>query len=208
MPYTDIDICSNALAILGTGPISSFTDETSAHAAPMGIRYPMVRDAVMSGYPWKFTLKQALLTRLIETPVTRYSTYHQMPSDMISGVVALYRTDNENEEPFTDFVIQGDRILSNQTTLYAEYQQDIDEGDWPAYYTDFMANVMAAEMAFSVTKQQGIAADVKHTTYGPKGRGTRAGLEGATQNIDAKTSPANNRLHRFSLIDARHSGAR
>lgn len=207
MAFSDIDVCSNALAILGEGPISSFDDQTSPHSNTCSIRYPMLRDSILSGYPWKFTITQALLSKKVTTPEVRYKYIHSLPPDRVNNsVIALYRTDNTYETPFNEFIIQGDEVHSNESVIYIDYQKaNVPESEWPTYFVDFMAHALATDLAMSVTKKIGIKQEMERTTYGARGRGSNGGLEAKTQSLDAKSSPANNRLHDFPLVTARYS---
>ena len=57
MNYTDVSICSKALLKIGAQTITSFEDGT-AEAEVAANLYPLVRDSLLSAYPWSFAIMQ------------------------------------------------------------------------------------------------------------------------------------------------------
>jgi hypothetical protein len=209
MPFTDIQICSDALAKLGAIAIDSFTDDTNPHANTCDIMYRIAVESAMSQYPWKFTIKQRALTLSGTAPVARYPYAFDLPPDCLSnGAIAIYRTDNDGETPVTDFVIQGAQILSHESTLYADYQAYTAEAFWPPTFVDFISTALAFELAMSVTKKLNIRQQFEREAYGRFGKGSVGGMFAVARNADARTAPANNRLSNFPLISVRYYNPR
>ena len=99
-----IDICSNALQLVGDNPISSFTESGSAALAEN--LYDQFYESQLSYHPWGFALKQQKLNLLTEKPdtMTNYSNAFQLPTDL----VFLW-----NIQPFSRYEIIGDLLYSN-----------------------------------------------------------------------------------------------
>ena len=209
MPFTDIQICSDALAKLGEGTIDSFTDETNPHANTCLVMYRMLVESILSSYPWKFSIAQRELTRAVPVPLARYPFAYDLPPDTIaSGVIALYRTSGDRETPFTDFIIQGRQVLTHEETVFADYQVDVVEALWPPTFVDFISTALAFEMSMSVTKKLNIRQQFEKEAYGRFGKGSVGGMFAVARNTDAKSAPANNRLLNFPLVASRYFSPR
>lgn len=57
MTYTNIGICSNALLKIGAEGITSFEDGTAEAEIAYSL-YPLLRDGLLSAYPWSFAKAQ------------------------------------------------------------------------------------------------------------------------------------------------------
>jgi hypothetical protein len=208
MPYSDIDICSNALVLLGMEPITSLTEGTPS-ADVCGVRYPLLRDSIFSEYPWNFALKKALLSREVDTPVSGYAYQYLLPSDgKADGVIAAFETDDEGAHPISNYIIQGGRLLTDYKTVYADYIAEVDETYWPSYFVNFVAHALAADIALTLTRDNGILDRMELKAYGLPSDGGMGGLLANARRKDAYHSPPNNKFSRFPLIEARRASNR
>ncbi len=166
-----IDICSNALQLVGDNPISSFTESDSAALAEN--LYDQFYESQLSYHPWGFALKQQKLNLLTEKPdtMTNYSHAFQLPTDL----VFLW-----NIQPYSSYEIIGDLLYSNSNQLLATYTHKVSESQLPSYFVTMMQYKMASEFAQTVTENGGLA-----QLYEQKYR-----MElGAAQAIDSKQRP-------------------
>jgi hypothetical protein len=139
---SDISICSNALLLLAHPSINSF-DEIGAGASLCKSLYPNTYRTFLSTSNWNFATKIAQLSMLLETPTNKdYQYQYQMPSDVI-------RVNSTN--PVSDYVIMGDKLLSNSKNLFLEYQAYVDEINLPASAVDAIQNLMASKLAYPLT---------------------------------------------------------
>ena len=206
MSFTDIQICSNALTLLGEESISAFTDE-SPRADTCGDVYPMFRKRLLASHPWNFTIVKVRLTKNATDPIATWSNRHGLPSDMLSaGVIAVYSSSDVNASPLKQFVIQGKYLLSEEDDIYIDYQKDIDETDWPVYFSDFAVHAFAAEIALAVTNKQAVRDSFTLEAYGSPSMGRAGGMFGYARAQDGHGAPANNKLSGFQLINARFGG--
>lgn len=204
LSFSDIDVCSNALVLLGQNTISSLTeDDKSPQAKICAVRYPVLRLKLMASHPWNFTINQAQLSLQVETPSHQWKYQYGLPADILSdGVLALYETSAAGRRQYLDFVSQRGLILANVATMYIDYQKNTDETLWPNYYTDLMAHVLAADIAFAITRKTQVQQDFNRIVYGPGGELQRA------KALDAKAAPQNNTLQGYPIIDARFGRVR
>ena len=85
---TKLTIVNDALIMLGTNIITSFSD--GSNAAQISDRlYDDIKAMVLTMYPWTFSYKKVQLAQLASTPVTEWTYEYQLPGDMLSGPRAL-----------------------------------------------------------------------------------------------------------------------
>ena len=87
MTYTNIGICSNALLKIGAEGITSFEDGTAEAEIACSL-YPMLRDGLLSSYPWSFAKAQKTLPRLYNVPVADYQFAYLLPNDFLRVISA------------------------------------------------------------------------------------------------------------------------
>jgi len=207
MPFSDIDVCSNAMVLLGLEPISSFVDK-SPQANVCAIRYPLLKERLLSTHIWKFTVTKTQLSRDTVTPNSKYKYQYHMPGDAsVHGVIAAYASDVLGVGIMTQYVIQGNFLLTNETSVYVDYQRLVGETDWPPYFTDFAAHALAVDCALTLTKDRNIRDSLSIETYGTPSSNLMGGLHGLARSQDSKYSPPNNVIEGFPLIMARHGSA-
>lgn len=143
-----IEICSNALQLIGDEPISSFTEGSSAALADN--LYDSFYESMMSYHPWSFALKEQRLNVLAQEPdrLTNYRYALQKPTDMIY----LWKL-----KPFVDYDIVGDYIYCNSNELLATYTYSVNESKLPADFVAVMQYRLASEFAQTITENAGLA---------------------------------------------------
>ena len=182
---TDVSICSQALLLLGANEITSFSDGT-APSAICNKLYPRVKSQTLGMYPWSFTLKKTQLGQLTSTPTNVYSKEYQLPTDMFLGVPrAVYASLSTGNLPkITDYEIQGDKLLTNETTIVIDYQQLVAESAMPSYFVQMMIYQMAWHLAEPVTDQTTKADYWKTVALGTPSENMRGGYFRQAINID------------------------
>jgi len=182
---TDVSICSQALLLLGANQITSFADGT-APSSVCSVLYPRVKSQTMGMYPWSFSLTKTTLGRLSSTPTNVYLYEYQLPSDMFLGVPrAVYASTSTGNLPkITEYEIQGDKILTNETTVVLDYQKLVSEADMPSYFVQMLVYQMAWHLAEPVTDQITKADYWKTVALGTPSENMRGGYFRQAINID------------------------
>ncbi len=147
MALNSIELCSSALIKLGANSISSFEDGT-AEARVAARLYPLVRDAMLSAYPWTFATKQAELARLASAPVTDFCYAYQLPNDFLN---ALSAGGHGRGRGFV-YQIVNRQLHTNAGSLVLTYVFRPSEGDFPAYFCPALATRLAAEFCLPLTE--------------------------------------------------------
>ena len=150
---TDVSICSQALLLLGSTSISSFSDGT-APASIAQVIYPKVKAQTLGMYPWSFSLTKTQLAQSASTPLSFWQYGYSLPSDMVNGVPRkVFVSNNTNAPNLTDYEIQGAELLSQEQTIFIDYQRDVNEQSMPAYFVQLLIYQVAWHLAEPVTDQ-------------------------------------------------------
>lgn len=178
MTFTDIDICSQALVMIGAEPISSFSDGTTESIVATTLYEATVQDT-LGNYPWRFATAQAVLTRLAAEPETEWDAAYQLPSNILSIETVMI---NDNAIDFDRF---EDRIFCNATEtdeviLEATYR--VDEQFWPPYYINYLRLRLASLFAHSVAAQTDTASMIDR-------KAMREGAIARNQDARSRTAP-------------------
>lgn len=141
---TSIDICSNALILIGDNAISSFTDTGSGAEAAANL-YPETYKQVLSEHPWSFALKEQQLSRLSATPddKTNYRYAFQLPADLVRLWAIM---------PHSNYTLVGSLLYSNREELLARYIYKVAETSLPAHMVKTLEYRMASDFAMLVTE--------------------------------------------------------
>jgi len=185
---SSIDICSNALMLIGDNPISSFQD-AGAGAQVAAALYQVTKEELLAEHPWSFALKQQRLNRLSQIPdkLTNYQYAFQLPTDLIRVW---------NVQDHTDYILIDGLLYSNQTTLLCTYIYNVADTSLPPHVVKALQYKLAEDFAMSVTEdqQKSQLMAVKASTQTAKAMG-----------IDSQGRPQMGIID-SPLVDARFSG--
>ena len=205
MALSNVQICSNALVRLGAQPIESFTDGTDT-ATFCSTVYSPKRDFILGKIPWRFTLKFAQLSRLVAAPTAQWTYQYTLPADMLnSGFMAVYTSSSTGAIPIRNFTVLGNRLMTDESEIWVEYQYKVDESLWPSHFVELMINVMKAELCYLITDNGGLDQQFKQEVYGSPSEGGQGGLIGHAMFMDSRDNPTM-QITDFSLINARFGG--
>jgi len=138
---TNIEICSNALVMVGHGSIASFT-EGGAGANTASALYETTYESLLSQYRWHFASAKATLSRLTAAPLNEFTYAYQLPANYISST---------GIHPRVDYEIYEDKLYCNETTIDLDYVFKPDESKLPGYFQRALEFNLAAVFAIPVT---------------------------------------------------------
>lgn len=200
---TDAKLCSAALILLGNSPINTLDGDDDVTTTCATI-YPTVRKNVLSIHPWKATTAKRQLARDATDPISEWKYQYALPTDR-AGIIKLqlFPTSDVGGVPIADYEIQGNRILTNETEVWADYQTAIAEVDFPAHIQQLMIYALAAELAEPLTddSEKGDRWNVR--AWGLPSEDGQGGYFRTARTIDSMGQPGP-RLKRFSLVDVRY----
>ncbi|MEX3527155.1 MAG: hypothetical protein VB143_07590 [Burkholderia sp.] len=143
---SSISICSNALILLGSQPISSFTDGSDRSKA-VGNLYEFAQEEVLRSHPWNAATKRALLSPLVGQPAFDFRYVFQLPGDWLRTIQV-----GKLECPI-EYTIEGRQILCDVQSLPLVYVwRNTVESTWDATLVSVMTYYMKAAMAYWVTQ--------------------------------------------------------
>lgn len=153
---TDIEICSAALAALGTKGISSFDDD-SAEARACKAYYSLVRDKVLEERVWSFARKQYVLSPDATAPTFGYTKRFLVPSE----VVRVHRVDDGSGEYRMPWEMQGRYILADEATIYVTaVRKEVDTSLYSPGFTMCVALRLAVALAVPLKENRQLKADL------------------------------------------------
>lgn len=159
---TPVQICSNALLMLGCKPINSLAEDptqaTTDREQVAANLYPQVRDAVLRAHPWNCATKRVVLTPDSTTPVFGYSYQFLQPGDWLRTLGAY--------EGLTDCAIdyrhETNRFLADTTAFGLLYiWKNINPATWDTLLYDAVSNLMASRMAVSLTGDKALKVEME-----------------------------------------------
>jgi len=198
---TDVSICNDALVLLGSEGVTSF-DDGSTEAAICSALYPNIRDLFLSMYPWSFAQKKVELQRETTSPDFEWTYQYALPSDMLSTLRSVTNTSAIGAPSITEWEIVGNKLMTDQTTIWVDYCYRPSESLWPPHFVQLMKYVLAWHFAEPLTDQQSKAAYWQGMAVGTPSEGGRGGFFRQCAAIDGMGTP-NNSIAGFDLVDVR-----
>lgn len=136
-------LCNMALVKLGKATITALTESTE-EAQKCNLLFDETRMAVMAEGPWAFSIKRATLAQLSTTPNHGYSYQHQLPTDRIR-ILEI----NEESAGTYDYVIEGDKLLSDLSEIKIKYISDeTDVTLWDPHFKAAFVLRLSAELSY------------------------------------------------------------
>jgi len=199
---TGVSICSDALLLIGAKAISSFNDGTDESSVCDRL-YPDIRDSTLVMYPWSFGMKKVQLAQLITTPTTVWRYEYQLPGDKLANPRAVYNSANSGSPVQKDWEIQGDKLLTNLTSVYIDYQFSVPEFAMPQYFVQLLKYMVAWHVAETITEQQDKSARWQRVATGDPSENGRGGYMRQAMQIDGQNNPVRI-IEDYSLIAVRN----
>jgi hypothetical protein len=189
-----VAVVNAALVKLGVPPITSFDDDVKS-AATAKLRYPSLRAAALSLHRWHFAKDRASLTPLSSVPLFGYSNQFQLPSECLRLLKVV---------DVTDYRIEGQRILANETLLNIEFTRDVENpAQWTVYFTELMVAMIAKEFALPLTQSDTVRNTMAEEFNFALRRAKYTNSTEAAQSFVASEQYLDSRLNRFVDINRR-----
>lgn len=194
-------ICSAALHLLGVESIDSLEDEDDV-AATCNALYQTAKDAAISEYPWRFAIQKSQLTRLTDTPENEWKYAFQLPSDIEGGPHAVFNSGDEGAVPIKNWELFGNKIFSNEESLWIDHRVSVVEAKFPPYFVQFMVFEMASLLAVPITEDEAKADFWRKVARGTPQEGGKGGYYQTATQADAMGNTGS-QIDDYELIRAR-----
>ncbi|MDR1694556.1 MAG: hypothetical protein LBR70_05155 [Lactobacillaceae bacterium] len=145
MAYTSINICSKALSKLGVEGITSFEDGTAESEIASSL-YDLIKDGLLSSYPWSFATAQKRLSRLADAPIADYKYSYHLPNDYLRIISA----GSGKKSLGLSYRISGNKLCTNSSEVIITYIYKVYEEDLPPFFCDALTTKLASEFCLSL----------------------------------------------------------
>jgi hypothetical protein len=146
---SEVEICSDALLLLGEEPITSF-DDASKKARLCKRFYPVIRDSVLRAYPWRCAIKYQSLNILTgDSAITEsdYAYTYQLPASPYCLRALLI-----NNDKTVQWEVIGRKLVTDEESVTLKYIARItDPGDFDALLVMAIAIQLAQAIAYPIT---------------------------------------------------------
>lgn len=206
---TNVSICNQALNLLGSDTISSFTDDSNDASTICNNIYDTVKRQTLAMYPWSFALTKTQLARSSATPANEWSYQYDIPSTAVAAApLQVYNSSSTRVLPIQNYEIlyttSGPTIATNEENIYIDYvTSDLSEGLMPSYFVQLLVYMMAWHLAEPVTDQITKADYWKKVAVGTEIENGRGGYFRQASNVDGRGKP-NYAIVDFPLTDVRN----
>jgi len=148
MAFTDVQIASQALKLLGDNTITAFSDPGNG-AETMNEIYEQTLECLLTENYWRFAIKKAALSlNASPTPLNQYQYKYDLPADFLAMQTV--------RPTGTSWEIFGDELYSNQSELDIDYTYKPDESVLPPYFVKLLVYRLAADGAIGVTDKDSL----------------------------------------------------
>ena len=148
MPMTANDLKNLALMEINHETITGWNDQSNTDIPVVNQQYTLAVAVALAKYPWSFATKYAVLHMAQEVdpgtePFQKYKYVAELPEDIV-GYLAAYTEKNCNMLGAYETI--GNKIYTNQQTLYLKYIGTVAESAYPAEYVDWFKVFFAARL--------------------------------------------------------------
>lgn len=201
MASSKYKVCALALTELGLRPISSFQDTSNTEAAQIcGIIWDDFSKYILSIHSWRFTMKKRQLGRSTDNPLNEWRYAYDKPVDLLR-LHAIFDGNGIGIMPYHGYELFNEYIYSDATTLWADYQANVEPQNWPYWFVEFAVVALAAKLAPILSRND--LADIKfRQAYGTPSDNLLGGLLGQAKRIDSMQMPVEP-ITSFELISER-----
>lgn len=144
---SDVQICSNALLLLGDETIASF-DEATSRATIAANLWPTVRDAILRSHPWNCAMRRVALAPDTETPPFDWAYQFSLPGEC----VRVWTVGRDEDAPVS-WHVEGTKLLCDEDIAYVRYIERLSNAAaYDSLLVQAFTSGMAKAMAYPITK--------------------------------------------------------
>ncbi len=155
---SEVDICNNALGLVGGNFITSLNDD-STEAKLCKRFYPIARDAALEERDWTFATARKSLVKLAEEPAFTWASQFNLPANCMR-VISVWGPDAEDGSQ-TEFVKEGVRILCDEEVVNIQYIDRLTNPErFSPLFTDALIYAVASKIAIPLTESRSLLSDM------------------------------------------------
>lgn len=155
MATSAIQICSNALLLVGAQTINAFS-ENNDRAKLVSNLWPNCRDAILRMHPWNCAVKRVALAPDVTAPAFEWASQFTLPPDWLRTL----SIGKEGEHP--SFRMEAGKILCDENPLNLRYIfRNENVASWDALLVEAATAYMAMTCAYPITKSASMVEAMK-----------------------------------------------
>lgn len=144
-----IQICNQALAKLGEGPIVSFDDNTTP-ANTLSVTYEPTKQAVLRSYAWNCATRTVALAKIAGDPADSYWSYQfAMPNKALRVIKII--PNGLPHDARVEWLVEGSVIYTQDDNVACKYVHDIAESQMDPHVEKALVAALVAEHAYAFT---------------------------------------------------------
>jgi hypothetical protein len=152
MATSDIDICCQALAMIGNDPITSL-DGTDKPSATCKRFYSARRDELLVAHPWNFAMARASLAASATAPLWDFAYAYPLPADCLR----VWRVNAW--DPMQAWKVEAGTLITDLTApLKVQYIARITDA---TKFSAGFAAALAARVAMDLARALAMSGDIK-----------------------------------------------
>lgn len=156
-----VDICNDALGLLGMDSITDIDDTDDANAVKCSQFFDLTRDALLRRHAWGFAVTRAELAQSETSPSFGYEYAYPLPSDCLRVLVAAEEGEDLDSPVLAtaglQYAIEAGSVLTDSETCYIKYIKRIEEtGYYDSLFCDALSKALAVKLANAFTKSDAI----------------------------------------------------
>lgn len=160
---TDVDICNQALTLLGANQIVTLSD-TSTEGKLCSLHYANVRDEVLRAHTWNFAAVRAILTITGAAPVfggpESYTCVFTLPAAPYALRVIATNGDEDGEK----WRVEGRCLLYTQNSVCVLYTSRVtDPTLYDSLFTTALVYRLAGRLAYPITANATLVASLENS---------------------------------------------
>ena len=148
---TDLEIAQKACSLVGIVPIASFTpSQPTAEATLLDSLYEQIIQSELEAYPWRWAMKMAQLSFDNTTPLARWESRYEEPTDVIMPRTVLVGNYPINYDRY-DSYIYSDTTSTDVVILEYTYRAIVK--NWSPGFQLGMVQRLGAALAVGVQER-------------------------------------------------------
>lgn len=145
---SNVEICNQALFMLGQSSIISLADDNEAARLCNG-RFVYHRDTTIRSYPWNCAMMRSELAQSATLPIWEYDYKYALPTNPLCLRVLSMK---EQEDSGYEWKIEGRWLLTDSTTCTILYLAQLtDANDMDILLRETIATRLAADICYALT---------------------------------------------------------
>lgn len=190
MVVTDLDMVNRACARIGTEPLLSMTESTHGGEAAQ-LTYDSTVEFLLGNYPFSFAKVFKQLNRDTDAPpFSGYAYRFTLYPERLGPPIKVRQSLTDEDDRFSDYIVNGDKIHSNAETLYGEFLHAAPPHHWTGPFREAFVLALASRLALALRQDEKLSAEIYAQAFGHANEAMRGGAYGAAIRADSFATPA------------------